>query len=39
MFEDALNTQLLARDGMRLKFKFDEMDIFQSARTEAQATE
>ena len=29
MFEDALNTQLLARDGMRLEFKFEEMDIFQ----------
>ena len=29
IFEDALNTQLLARDGMRLEFKFNEMDIFQ----------
>jgi HK97 family phage portal protein len=29
MFEDALNTQLLARDGMRLEFKFEELDIFQ----------
>lgn len=29
LFEDALNTQVLARDGLRLKFKFEELDIFQ----------
>ena len=29
MFEDTLNTRLLARDGMRLEFKFEELDIFQ----------
>ena len=29
LFEDALNTQLLARDGLRLEFRFNEMDIFQ----------
>lgn len=29
LFEDALNEQLLARDGLRLEFKFGEMDIFQ----------
>lgn len=29
LFEDALNTQLLARDGLRMEFKFEEMDIFQ----------
>jgi hypothetical protein len=29
IFEDALNTQLLARDGLRLEFKFNELDIFQ----------
>ena len=29
LFADALNTQLLARDGLRLEFKFNEMDIFQ----------
>lgn len=28
-FEDALNTQLLARDGLRLEFRFNEMDLFQ----------
>jgi HK97 family phage portal protein len=30
IFADALNTQLLARDGMRIEFKFNEMDIFQT---------
>lgn len=29
LFEDALNTQLLAKDGLRLKFAFEAMDIFQ----------
>jgi len=29
IFADALNTQLLERDGMRLEFRFEEMDIFQ----------
>lgn len=29
LFEDALNEQLLARDGLRLEFRFNEMDIFQ----------
>lgn len=29
LFEDVLNTQLLARDGLRLEFRFNEMDIFQ----------
>jgi HK97 family phage portal protein len=29
LFEDTLNTQLLARDGLRMEFKFEEMDIFQ----------
>lgn len=29
LFEDALNEQLLARDGLRLEFKFNELDIFQ----------
>lgn len=29
IFEDALNEQLLARDGLRLEFRFNEMDIFQ----------
>ena len=29
LFEDALNAQLLERDGLRLEFKFNEMDIFQ----------
>ena len=29
LFEDALNNQLLARDGLRLEFKFNEMDLFQ----------
>jgi hypothetical protein len=29
IFEDALNEQLLARDGLRLEFRFGEMDIFQ----------
>jgi phage portal protein BeeE len=29
LFADALNTQLLARDGLWLEFKFNEMDIFQ----------
>lgn len=28
-FEGVLNEQLLARDGLRLEFKFNEMDIFQ----------
>jgi len=29
IFEDALNEQLLARDGLRIEFRFNEMDIFQ----------
>ena len=29
LFEDALNAQLLARDGLRLEFRFNEMDLFQ----------
>lgn len=29
LFEDALNEQLLARDGLRLEFQFNEMDLFQ----------
>lgn len=29
LFADALNEQLLARDGLRLEFRFNEMDIFQ----------
>jgi len=29
LFADALNEQLLARDGLRLEFKFSEMDLFQ----------
>lgn len=29
MFEDVLNTQLLAREGLRLEFRFNEMEIFQ----------
>jgi len=29
LFEDALNEQLLARDGLRLEFRFNEIDIFQ----------
>ena len=29
LFADALNEQLLARDGLRIEFKFNEMDIFQ----------
>ena len=29
LFEDALNTQVLAREGLRLEFKFEELDIFQ----------
>jgi len=29
LFADALNEQLLARDGLRLEFRFSEMDIFQ----------
>ena len=29
LYQDALNTQLLARDGLRLEFKFNELDIFQ----------
>ena len=28
-FEGVLNEQLLARDGLRIEFKFNEMDIFQ----------
>ena len=28
-FEDVINTQLLAKDGLRLEFRFNEMDIFQ----------
>jgi HK97 family phage portal protein len=34
LFEDALNTQLLARDGLRIEFKFNEMDIFQTDESE-----
>jgi hypothetical protein len=29
LFEDVINTQLLMKDGLRLEFKFNEMDIFQ----------
>jgi hypothetical protein len=29
LFSDALNEQLLARDGLRIEFRFNEMDIFQ----------
>ena len=29
IFEDALNEQLLARDGLRIEFRFNELDIFQ----------
>ena len=29
LFEDALNEQLLARDGLRLEFRFNELDLFQ----------
>lgn len=29
LFEDALNAQVLAREGLRLEFDFGEMDIFQ----------
>ena len=29
LFEDALNKQVLAREGLRLEFKFEELDIFQ----------
>lgn len=29
LFEDALNTQVLAREGLRMEFKFEELDIFQ----------
>lgn len=29
MFEDVLNTQLLAREGLRVEFRFNELDIFQ----------
>jgi HK97 family phage portal protein len=29
LFEDALNEQLLARDELRIEFRFNEMDIFQ----------
>lgn len=29
LFADALNEQLLARDGLRIEFKFNELDIFQ----------
>ena len=29
LFADALNEQLLARDGLRIEFRFSEMDIFQ----------
>ena len=28
-FADVLNEQLLARDGLRIEFKFNEMDLFQ----------
>lgn len=34
MFEDALNTQLLSRDGLKIEFKFNEMDIFQTDESE-----
>jgi len=34
LFEDALNAQLLERDGLRLEFKFNEMDIFQTDESE-----
>ena len=29
LFADALNEQVLARDGLRLEFRFNEMDLFQ----------
>lgn len=29
MFEDVINTQLLEREGLRMEFKFSELDIFQ----------
>jgi HK97 family phage portal protein len=34
IFEDALNAQLLARDGLRLEFRFNELDIFQEDENE-----
>ena len=34
LFEDALNTQVLAREGLRLEFKFEELDIFQEDENE-----
>ena len=34
IFEDALNEQLLARDGLRLEFRFNELDIFQEDESE-----
>lgn len=34
IFEDALNEQLLARDGLRIQFKFNEMEIFQTNESE-----
>lgn len=34
IFEDAINSQLLAKDNLRLEFKFNEMDIFQTDESE-----
>jgi HK97 family phage portal protein len=34
LFEDALNKQVLAREGLRLEFKFNELDIFQEDENE-----
>ena len=34
LFADALNEQLLARDGLRIEFKFNEMEIFQTNESE-----
>lgn len=34
IFEDALNEQLLARDGLRIEFRFNELDIFQEDENE-----
>jgi len=34
LFEDALNTQVLAREGLRLEFKFEELDMFQEDENE-----
>jgi HK97 family phage portal protein len=34
LYVDAINEQLLARDGLKLEFDFDEMDIFQEDELE-----